>query len=84
MATASLQTSDTDMISGSVCLVNARTGEGAWTGVRQPVCFHFPFMCLSIAHRNCNLACSLFQCGLIVQTKHSGAKFIMPATALQQ
>ena len=49
------------IMSGSVCLVNARTGEGAWTGAIQPVCLQFP-MLLPIATCSCNLDCALLMC----------------------
>ena len=38
------------IMSGSVCLVNSRTGEGAWLGAAQLVCLRYPLPCLPNCH----------------------------------
>jgi hypothetical protein len=53
------------IISGSVCLVNARTAEGAWSGAIQPVCLRYPLPCLP----NCHLQLQPRLCFVYVCTK---------------
>ena len=42
--------------SGSICLVNPHTGEGAWTGLGRTVCLH-PLCLSSMVISSCTVAC---------------------------